>query len=155
MSGATMTIPYSEYQSLLDAIKKNAEDITQVRIELTAAKMADPTGRVPTITAFARECLTIARYAVANLPPELNKGWPYRTLFRVANFMPELPDYSIDDRDLANDLVAFGKECEQHELRRAAEPKATKMTALDVEEQRRRLEGDPVATMAAQKMQAP
>lgn len=149
---ATLNISLADYQELLTARTRLEQENAAVRAELLVAKMEDSTGKLPSITVFARDCMMIARYAIANLPPELNCGWPYEELRRVANNMHVLPDCSVDDRDMALDMLNFADDCEQHETRRRNRPRPTKMTPEDIEEHRRRLEGDPMAQTAIKLM---
>jgi hypothetical protein len=151
---ATLQMTLVDYNSLLDARKKAEQELAEVRAELVAAKLVDPTNRVTEVTAFARDCLTIARFAVANLPPEMIRGWPHETLTKICETIHVLPDHSINDRDMALDLLNFARDCKDHELRRRGEPKPTKLTAEDVEEYRKRLEADPTARALMERLQA-
>jgi hypothetical protein len=153
MSNATLTISLNDYNALLASRAAIEADLIIVSKELEAAKLVDPSGRLPALVAFSRDCLTLARFAVANLPPEMIRGWPYEALRRIAAELPTLPDATADDRDMALDLINFAKDCEDHEIRRRAEPRATKMTPADVEEHRKRLEGDPIAQALMARMQ--
>jgi hypothetical protein len=154
MSAASMTMPFSEYQELLAARTRAEQEAAEVRAELAAAKLVDPTGVVTGLNAFARNCLTIAQYAVANLPPELNKGWPYEALLKICEHINILPDYDVNDRDMALDVINFARDCEAHELRRRAAPKPTKLTPEDVEEHKQRLTSDPVSSALIERMGA-
>jgi hypothetical protein len=153
MPGPTLQLNLNDYNALIDARAKAEQELAVVHAELLAAKIADPSGRLPAITTFARECLTIARFAIANLPPEMIRGWPYQALRNVCNTIDILPDYSADDRDMALDLLNFAKDCEDHAIRRSTEPKATKMTNADIEEHRQRIQSDPIAMGLIAKMQ--
>lgn len=148
----TLNLSLEEYNALQAAKSRAEAETAEVRAELRAAKFIDGDARVKAVTAFARDCLTLARFAVANCPPEVIRGWPYEVLQRVANTMEDLPDFDLSDRDMAIDLLSFARDCEAHEIRRRAEPKATKLTPADVEEHRKRLENDPIAKMAMEKM---
>lgn len=144
---ATLTMTMVEYTTMQTNLAEAREDAARLRAELVTAKLVDPSDRVAALTAFARDCLLIARFGVANLPPEMIRRWPYEELRRVANSIGVLPDCSFADRDMAIDLIAFAKDCEEHEIRRRAEPAPTKLTAADVEEQRQRLAASPVAAI--------
>jgi len=115
---ATVNISLDELNTTIAKIAVAEQEIAVLRQQLTDAKLRDPSERVAEVTRFARNCLTITRFAVANLPPEMIKGWPWEALRRVAEDITLLPDCSIDDRDMAIDLVAFSRECEEHERRR-------------------------------------
>ena len=121
--GAQITLSMDDYQLLLDGKKKAEEETAEVRKQLEQARFVDGDARVALVTKFARDCLTITRFAVGNCPPETIKGWPYETLVRVAKQIENLPDYSIADRDMAIDLESFARDCEKYELsRKAGEP---------------------------------
>lgn len=153
MQSATLTMTLADYQELLNARKRAEQEVADVREELARAKLVDPTNTIAGLTKFARDCLTVAQYAVANLPPELNKGWPYEALIRVCENIDVLPDCSTNDRDMAIDVINFAKDCEDHEIRRRNAPRPTRMTAQDVEEQRARLAADPIGKMMIDKME--
>jgi len=149
-ASATLTIPMKDYNAMQSDIATARQEASALREELIAAKLVDPSDRVKSLTAFARDCLTITRFAVGNLPPEMIRGWPYAALKRVADDIAQLPDCSFDDHDLANELRAFAKECEAHAIRRAQEPPPTKFTPAELEAERQRLAADPVAQAFAE-----
>jgi len=150
---ATLQMTLVDYNSLLDARTKAEQELASVRNELAAAKLVDPTETIAKVTAFARDCLTIARFAVANLPPEMIRSWPYEALLRLCETIHVMPDYSINDRDMALDLVNFAHDCEAHEIRRRGEPKPTRFTDAELEERKQRLANDPVAVALMARMQ--
>lgn len=152
MSTASLTLALAEYQDLLAARARAEQETAEVRAELAAAKLVDPTSTVAPLTAFARDCLTIARFAVANLPPEMIRSWPYEALIRLCENIHVLPDCSINDRDMALDLISFAHDCEAHEIRRRGEPKPTRFTTEEDEERRQRLAMDPIAEAAMARM---
>ena len=150
----TLQLSLDDYNAMQLAKTKAEEETAKVRKELEAAKFVDGDERVAKVTAFAREALTVARFAVANLPPEMIRSWPYEALLRLAETINDLPDCSINDRDMAIDLAAFARDCEAHEIRRRAEPRPTHMTPADIEEQRARIENDPMGKAVMEMMQA-
>lgn len=118
MSAPTVTLSLEDYQALQSA-KAQAESLAaDTRKQLEAAKFIDGDTRVVEMAAFARDCLTLARFAIANCPPEVIRGWPYETLRRIAQKMAVLPDCSYADEEMAIDMLAFAREVEQHEIRR-------------------------------------
>jgi hypothetical protein len=149
----TLQLSLDDYNAMQSAKTKAEQETAEVCKELEAAKFVDGDERVAKVTAFAREALTVARFAVANLPPEMIRSWPYQALFKIAETINDLPDCSINDRDMAIDLAAFARDCEAHEIRRRAEPRPTRMTPADVEEQRARIENDPAGKALMQAMQ--
>lgn len=156
MQSATLNMTLADYEALKAARTKAEQDLADVQRQLEEARKADPTGKLVALNAFARECLTLARFAVANLPPETIRGWPYAELMRIADTIHVLPDFSTNDRDMALDLMAFARDCEALELHRKSTAKPpTKFTSEEIEERRRQLETDPVAQALMHKMQAP
>lgn len=120
---ATVTIQYAELQTLITARAKAEAETAEVRKELAEARLASPDGKVAEMAAFSRECLTLARFAVAHCPPETTVGWPFDVLRRVCDGIEKLPDASTMDRDLAIDLRMFATECESFErVRQAVKP---------------------------------
>jgi hypothetical protein len=118
MLNSEVKLTMADYQMIIDGRAQAEKDAAALRVELAAARMADPTDTITKVTAFARDAMIVARFAVSNLPPETIKSWPHEVLKRVAETMNVLPDFSTNDRDLALDLIAFAKDCEQYELRR-------------------------------------
>ncbi len=117
---ASITMTLDEWNQHLAAKARVEEELAKMRNELNAERSKDPTGRLDALAAIGRSAVEIARFAVANLPPETVKGWPYSHLNRIAQAMKELPDFGIDDGDLRNELLAFAREAQRHEARRAA-----------------------------------
>lgn len=148
----TLNLSLQEYNDLQAAKTRAEAETAEVRAQLEAAKFINGDERVAKVTAFARDCLTLARFAIANCPPEMIRGWPYEELRRIADTIDVLPDYSLSDRDMSIDLHSFARDCEAHEIRRRAEPKSTKLTPAEVAEHRQRLENDPVGKMLMDRM---
>jgi len=146
-ASATLNLSMSDYTMLLNRVKEAEQEAAEARVALQAQRLEDPTGRVPALTTFARECLTIARFAVANLPPETIRGWPVEALRRMILGLKDLPDYTVNDRDMALDLLNFADECEQHEIRRRALPPPTKLTQDEIDAERARLTRDPIGAL--------
>jgi hypothetical protein len=137
----------NDYTMLLNRVKGAEQEAADGRAALQAQRLEDPTGRVPALTSFARECLTIARFAVANLPPETIRGWPVEALRRMILGLKDLPDYDVNDRDMALDLLNFADDCAQHELRRRGAPPPTKLTQAEIDAERARLTNDPIGAL--------
>lgn len=153
MQSATLNMTLADYEALKNARTKAENDLADLQRQLEEARMADPTGKLVDLNKFARDCLTIARFAVANLPPETIRGWPYEALREVSKNIHALPDFSTNDRDMALDLLAFAKDAEDLELRRKATATApTKFTVEELAERQRQLEQDPIAQQLMAKM---
>jgi len=147
MTTATLTLSMNDYNALLAQRAEARQEVAKLQAELIAAKLGDPREAMPKVLSFARDCLTIARYAVANLDPSLSVGWPYETLRAIAEALPLLPDANTNDRDMAIDLLAFANDCERHEIRRRNAPKPTRATAEDWEQMRKNAEEHPVGSV--------
>jgi hypothetical protein len=123
----TITLTGDEYQELLNNTKTANNDAAALRAELVkvrteALEQGVVSGKL--LCELVRHSLTVTRFAVANLPPETIRGWPTEALRKVVMGIPALPDYSIDDRDLAGELRAFADECDRWALERASRVKA-------------------------------
>jgi len=122
-----VTLTGEEYAELLNNTKVAHDEAATLRAELAAVKAnALEQGQVSgkLLCELVRHSLTITRFAVANLPPETIRSWPTEALRKVVMGIPALPDYSIDDRDLAGELRAFADECDRWTLERASRVKA-------------------------------
>lgn len=132
LNNAKVEMTLGELQELQGAKTRAEQETAELRKELEIAKSVDGDERVAKVTAFARHCLTIARFAVANLPPETIKRWPYDALRALCATIDVLPDYSINDRDMAIDLLAFARDCEALELqRRGIDKRAITIPPID------------------------
>jgi hypothetical protein len=154
MQSATLTLTLADYDALKNARTTAENEAADLRRQLKEARTADPLGKLTDLNKFTRDCMTVARFAVANLPPETIRGWPYEALQNLAHNIHVLPDFSTNDRDMALDLLAFARDAEELEKRRKATAMVpTKFTAEELEERRRRLEQDPIAQGLIAKMQ--
>jgi hypothetical protein len=155
MQSATLSMTLADYEALKSARTKAEQELAAALKQIADARLVDPDGTITALTAFARDCLTIARFAVANLPPETIRGWPYAELLRISETLHVLPDFSTNDRDMALDLAAFARDCEQLELHRKSTAKPpTKFTSEELAERRRQLEEDPIAAGLMEQMKA-
>jgi hypothetical protein len=118
LNNAKVEMTLGELQELQGAKAKAEQETAEVRKQLEIAKSISGDERVAKVTAFARHCLTVARFAIANCPPEVIKGWPYESVRGLCATIDSLPDFSTVDRDMAIDLLSFAADCEEHELRR-------------------------------------
>jgi len=122
--GSTVTLTLEDYNSLQvakAAAENDRADLHKQLIELRLAKGTEQD--ITALNTAVRRCAEIARFAVANLPPESIKGWPWQQLMVLATQIEGLPDAGPDDKACAIDLRAFARDCEKHERRRAAMPK--------------------------------
>jgi|SRR5215469_14386771 len=121
----TLTLSMEDYNNLQAAKAKAEQETFEALKQLEIAKGVDGDARVAKIAKFARHCLEIARFAVANCPPEAIKGWPYEDLRALCATIEALPDYGPNDQSMAMDLLEFAADCEERELfrRGVAQPK--------------------------------
>jgi hypothetical protein len=116
MSGsASVTIPYTDFEAIQTARKAAEREVAELRERIRENKIE---ASDPTVLLVAREALEVARYAVASLPPESNKGWPARALRVIAEHLPSLPDATQDDHELASTFIYFANEIDLYEKRR-------------------------------------
>jgi hypothetical protein len=115
---AQITISLDEYNAVIAGRQQAEADAQKLREQLVEAKLADPAGRVLSLTALARTCLEIVRFTVGNVPPDSGLRWPRAALLKVADLLPVLPDYTVDDRELATEFKVFAREVGDVERRR-------------------------------------
>jgi len=122
----TMSLEEYEAAKLLRITAEN--EAAALRAELVALR-ADALGRATKdaqqLITLVDDSLTVLKFAVANLPPEMIRGWPVAALRSVAAKIPSLPAFDTNDHDLCIELEAFARECDGMERRRMnAEPPA-------------------------------
>ena len=115
MTTATVSIPYTEFQAIKEARSKAESEIVRLQKQITDEKVAASDHGMLMV---ARAALDVARFAVANLPPESTLDWPFESLRLIAKCLPAMPDVSPDDAELAVTLDHFATECERFETRR-------------------------------------
>jgi hypothetical protein len=116
-------MPFEEFEAVNNARKEAEQKVVELERQLLDGVLtADPTQSLKATTELARAALDIVRFAVANNPPEMIKGWPHAKLVKCSQLIPMLNDRNPDDVDLARELGRFAAECERHELRRKNSP---------------------------------
>lgn len=143
-----LTISMADFTKMQADIAEARQEAATAREEILKLRFSDPSGTVAKVTEFARECLTVVRFGVANLPPEMIRSWPYEALRRICETISVLPDYSVNDRDMALDMLGFVRDCEYHEIRRKGEPPPRRLTPEEIAAERARLEQDPIGRLA-------
>lgn len=114
-----VTIRLSQLDEMRAQVRAANERAADLEDELTRERVKDPTGRVEGLSVLARDLITIARFAIANLPPIEIRKWPWMVVETVANGLHHLPDYSDDDSVLKGELMAFAADIREHELDRS------------------------------------
>ncbi len=127
MSTATVTMEYAEFQELQNKRKEAEEEVAALKAQITEAKIK---ASDPHLLALARGALDVVRYAVASLPPESHRGWPFESLTQVADHVIFMPDATPDHTELAMTLRTFATECKVHEHRRSLHA-AVKQQSID------------------------
>lgn len=118
---AQITLSLEEYQILVDARKEAENKTASLQHALADLKLiaSDP-GTVKALTDLARHALTLARFAVGNLPPESTRGWPVESLEIIGSLLPALPTFTVDDGDLGREFHSFAQEVRRFDRRHAA-----------------------------------
>lgn len=117
----TVTIDTNEWDRLRD--EGRAKDLKLVELEKlykSAVADADPSKLCHRLNRLVRDCLTVVRFGVENMPPETVKRWPFASLTEIANDLRLLPDHTVDDDSLAQELRTFVGEILEVERMRAA-----------------------------------
>ena len=113
---AHITMDLAEYEQIKQA-RTDAENVAaKLREDLKLAMLAKPD--LGSLTELSRNLLTVARFAVGNLPPETTKGWPCDALRTASQLLQALPDHSLDDASLAIELRNFADEAATFERAR-------------------------------------
>ena len=116
---AEITMTLEEYKKLDSARDEALREVSTLRAQLVDAKLSAVVDSNQTsirrIVELTRALLEISRFAVGQLPPETNKGWPIESVKRASVLLVELPDSTVDDVSIASEFRAFAIECERVE----------------------------------------
>lgn len=119
---AKIEMPLEEYQALANARDAAQREVEHLRAALIDAKLSAVVEGSDTnlrkIVTLTRALLDVTRFAVGQLPPETNKGWPIKSLKTAGELLQVLPDHTTDDVSIASEFRAFAKEAERIELYR-------------------------------------
>jgi hypothetical protein len=98
----------------LDAIRNRAIEaetaLVAFRREALAARQTDDT---VIICAALQASIPLVQFAVANMSPEFQRGWPTATLREYAQALGRSPLADEFITEFANDLQAFANEADQ------------------------------------------
>lgn len=119
---ANVTMPMEEYQKLQQTIADINARNSQLMVEVNAARLQDPSERVPKLNDLARKLIEILQFSTANLNPRDIKRWPHQAVRDVAALLPALADHSPHDTEYALFLNTFADECKAWEDKRKATP---------------------------------
>lgn len=114
-----MTLSPEEYETMQQARRDALAENEKLRCELIVARGKSGNRTIAELTSEVRLAIVVVQFAVANLPPESIKGWPWPELQAFADGLKSLPDFAISDDELRGELDRFTSECASHERRRA------------------------------------
>jgi len=124
-SNATVNLPLAEYNALCGRMADLENQVAQLTRDLTAAKVADPSGQVPLLLRTINTALPIVLFATGNLDPATVRGWPYKEVSALADLLVQVPGLTLADPGAAlTDLRTFAREAagvEQERRRRSGE----------------------------------
>lgn len=109
---------YKALEAARDEAQKRCNELEKALVE--AKLSSGESSTVRDLTTLSRSLLTIARFAVGQLPPETTQRWPWRNLRTIATLLPTLPDFNLqDDHAIKSEFEAFASEVERCEQIRA------------------------------------
>lgn len=129
---ATITMTDIEYNQMLSAKADCEKQIADLKNRLIEAQSQDADGRITSLITAMGAARSVIGFAVAHLPPEAYKGWPYEQLRQFAQIMNTSP-VPYDWTENAIDLIAFARETERYEIERANRPTQTRTELLEKE----------------------
>jgi hypothetical protein len=116
---AKIEMTLEEYKALEGARDEALKETSRLRAELIDAKLnavvESSDANLRKIVMLTRALLDVTRFAVGQLPPETNKGWPIKALKTASELLGVLPDHTIDDVSIASEFRAFVAEAERVE----------------------------------------
>lgn len=86
---AQVTISLSDLDSFRDRIKALELEVNTLKQDATKAEVSDP--EVARLREAFDKALDVARFAVANLHPIGNPNWPWQSLRRLSELLPDIP----------------------------------------------------------------
>lgn len=120
LNEATLTIKLGDYKALDRELTQLRAENLQLKKDLETAKI-DGGG-----DELTRQCLEafmgampVVRFAVGNMDPMSFRGWPHRDLDTIVAALKSLPGVDGDQKETANDLGLFARECREWEKARA------------------------------------
>lgn len=117
---AQITMSYEEFKVFEDAKEKSEAEIAELKKQVSEAKLGDPGSIVRVLADVTRQALQIARFAMANMSPEVIKGWPADSLRAIGLQISQLPDFTVDDRDFGLEMIHFADEIDRWDQHRKA-----------------------------------
>jgi hypothetical protein len=123
-SKATINLPLSEYMEFQKQIGEREKRITELEANIREEQVRDPEDRIKTLIAAITAVVPVVQFAVASLPPESVRGWPYLALEKFAQCLAHIPGGDQHLIELGRDLAAFAREIEPFEKARARGAKA-------------------------------
>lgn len=102
-----VTITLADLNALKLQIAQANERSAKAEKETAAARLVDPSGRLPELLATIEAALPIVQFAVGNLDPTTVRGWPHKELAAFAKGLASLSDREKDA--IAEEFTTFAK----------------------------------------------
>jgi hypothetical protein len=118
-SKATLSIPLSEYLEIQKKLGEREKKIEELEAAIKDEQMRDPSGRIEALLGALQAVVPVVQFAVASLPPESVRGWPYVALEKFGQCLTAIPGGDQHMIELGHDLVIFAHEVEPFEKARA------------------------------------
>lgn len=116
---STISLKMSEYQAIVKGREDADRRLVELTLELAAAQRADPSGRIPPLLDMINHAKRLIQFAVANLPPETTRGWPYGDLASFARALAASAPKDGADAELAHSWLSWIRDAVPVEAERA------------------------------------
>jgi hypothetical protein len=117
MEGASITIPYMEWEEVRSARAKVEEELAEVKAKLQEARLGGNDADTRRLAEALENLYPVVQFAMANLDPIATRGWPHEALAQFAKLLPDLP-ISPFIRESTNDLRMFARNASEWEQAR-------------------------------------
>ena len=87
----SVTLPFSDYKTLLDQVESLKKELGDARQETEQARLNAGEADNRNLSEALNSCIEIARFSMGHLHPMTVRGFPHQHLRTVARLLPDLP----------------------------------------------------------------